>query len=359
MKILSVMWSVILFDLKPYNEDMTSPEIYELTKVAHLDKYEYLKEDYPYSDTVWDICEDLKEINVEYNQKLKNLFFQHWQKLDYSAKLRVFKNIDMPKEEKFNAEIKKYLVQNIIEYPSIMELHRFRKEMSQDNMKEALKNIYKQTNFHFIKNQSKEDYWENHISGKEEEKLLDLIELSGMGKEELTDFNKIGFFNKTRQARFDRLNNQETQMPLLESADKEVYLLTTKFNEIVLLKENDKLGTNFLMSANKYIHRLLKNAIENESLEMISVTNVNPLKFITEDKEVFNKAIIKRNIVINWIENNQTLLIEKIKTHIQNNQSLVELHEETKELVNKIFLKSKLEDKLIGKENKIKGIKKI
>ena len=67
------------------------------------------------------------------------------------------------------------------------------------------------------------------------------------------------------------------------------------------------------MSANKYIHRLLKNAIENESLEMISVTNVNPLRFITEDKEVFNKAIIKRNVVINWIENNQSLLIEKVK----------------------------------------------
>ena len=34
-----------------------------------------------------------------------------------------------------------------------------------------------------MKNQPKQDYWENHISGKEEEKLLDLIELSGMRKE--------------------------------------------------------------------------------------------------------------------------------------------------------------------------------
>ena len=76
MKIPSVMWSVILFDLKPHNEDMTSPEIYELTKVAHLDKYEYLKEDYPYSDTVWDICEDLKEIKENIIQNKVRCFFR-------------------------------------------------------------------------------------------------------------------------------------------------------------------------------------------------------------------------------------------------------------------------------------------
>lgn len=353
------MWSVILFDLKPENEDIPSQDIYELIKVASLDKYEYLKEDYPYSDTVWDVCGDLKEIDLNYNQHLKNLFFQHWQNVDYSAKLRVFKNVDMPKDEKFTPDIKKYLVKNIIEYPGIMELHRFRKEMSQENIKQALKNIYKQTNFYSMKNQPKEDYWENHISGKEEEKLLDLIELSGMGKEELTDFNKIGFFNKTRQAKFNRLNNQESQIPLLETDDKEVYLLTIKFNEVILLKENENLGTNFLMTANKYVHRLIKNAINDDKLEMISVTNVNPIKFITEDKEVLKKALIKRSAIIDWIDNNQSVLIGKVKNHIQNNQSLVDLDEETKELADKIILKNKLENHLTGNENKVKSIKKI
>ena len=73
--------------------------------------------------------------------------------------------------------------------------------------------------------------------------------------------------------------------------------------------------------------------------------------------------------VLNQLENNEVdllyiapesllnqelldFLIEKVKTHIQNNQSLVELNEETKELVNKIFLKSKLEDKLMDKEKR-------
>jgi hypothetical protein len=366
MKIPSVMWSIILFDLKSNNEKKLNKEIYSLIKEAKLSQYEYLKEQYPYSDTIWAICKDLKEIDLEYNYNLKKLFFQHWKNIKYSKyseKIRIYKNIDMPVGENFNNEIKKYLAQNIVDYPCIMDLYRFRKEISQKDLKKGLNNIYNEINFFSLKNHPKEDYWGNHISPKEEEKLLDLIELSGMKKEELIKFSKIGFFNQKRQARFDRLYNLESKIPLLENNDRQVYLIKIKINTVILLKEDLQLETKFLKNATKYIYELIKNAIKTENVEMINVnTNINinnTLEFITEDKEVFDRVIIKRNAIIDWIENNKVELIEAVKDYIKSNKTLLNLNKETKELAEKIIFKNKIENKLFEKNIKIKNIKKI
>lgn len=359
MKILSVMWSVVLLELRTYHEFKPNQDIYEIVKAAKLEKYEYLKEENPFTDTIWEISDDLKEIDLEYNQNLKRLFFQHWKNVEYENKLRIFKNLDMPENEKFNPEIKKYLAKNIIEYPCIMELHKFRKELNQESLKKALKNIYSQINFNRLKNQRKEDYWTNHISGKEEDKLLELLELSGLKKEELIDFNKIGFLNEVRQAKFDKINNQESNLPLLINNDSQVYLLVTEINGLNLLKEENKLGTKFINSATQYISSLIKNVMKSENMEPIVMNNNNVLKFITPDKEVYEEALLKRKSLTRWLEDNKSVLIEKVRNFNKENKTLLELEDETKELADKIILKNKLENKLVEKSGKNMGIKKI
>lgn len=354
MKIPKFIWSVILFSLKPNYHDKPSVEIYNLIKMAELNKYEYLKEDHPFSDTIWDVCNDLKEINLEYNSNLKEIFFKYWKVVNYQDKLSVFKNVNNATDEKFTPEIKKYFAKNIINYPSIMELNRFRKEISQEDLKKALTNFYKQNKFFNCGNNTrKEDYWSNHISGKEEDKLLDLLELSGMKKEDLIDFNKIGFFNDTRQARYDKIIKQESNIPLLESTSNQVYLITIKINSIILLKE-EKLGTKIIGNTNKYILSLIRKVMENEKVEEIN-GNINNMKFITENKEIYEKSLLKMKGLIDWITNNQKFLIRMAKE----NKSLVYMEEETKDLANKIVLNISLENKLIEKDLKNKIIKKI
>ena len=85
----------------------------------------------------------------------------------------------------------------------------------------------------------------------------------------------------------------------------------------------------------------------------------NPVKFITEDRAVFDRAIIKRNVVIEWMENNTSELINLVRNHSKHNKTLLDLEKDTKELAEKILFKNKLENKLIEKNIKTKGIKKI
>lgn len=357
MKILSVMWSAVLFNLQPEQEYKTSAEIYEITKEAQLYKYEYLTKEHPYSDIIWDVANDLKEINLEENPKLRDVFFKYWKKVEYSSKLRIFKNVDMPEGEKFNAQIKDYYIKNFINYPTIMELFKFRTSISQEDLKQSLHNLIKNINFNDLKNQIKKDYWENHISGKEADKLLDLLELSGMKGEELKEFNTVGFLNETRQAKFDKINEQESNLPLIKNESTQVYLLTTKINAIILLKEEKKLGTVMINCASQYMIALMTNAIGNKNIQVI--TTNNPLKFIIEDKEIYENAVIRSNSVTKWLENNQSLLIEKVKDFNKQNKTFADLEEETKELAEKIILKANLENKLTDKNIKLKTTKKI
>lgn len=359
MKIPAVMWSVVLFRYVGKDEDKSSEQVYTITQKANLPQFAYLANDYPYSDTVWDVANTLKDINLETNNELKEIFFQYWKEVEYENKLRVFKNVDYQEFEnhgkgKFEKELKVYYIENMINYPSIAELFRFRKDMSQDKLKEGLINVCKQTKFHHIKNQpnNKVDYWDNHIKGQEADKLLDLLELSGMKKEELAIFEKIGFFNEYRQAKFNKINKNEASIPLIETEDKNVYLLEVKINTIMLLNQDDKLGTQFLNSALKYMSILIQEALE---LQNVNSEAYTPLKLIAYNKESYDSAVTKREAVIKWMENNTILLLDKIKEAHTNNKNVIELKEETKELVKKIILKDKLENNLVKKNVKSKN----
>ena len=151
-----------------------------------------------------------KKIDLTKNEKLESLFFTYWNQIDYNNKLTTYKGNDAKEEDKyfFKDFVKEYFIKKIIEYPSVSELYKFRKDISQDELKIALKNIFNNTKFFKMNNQRKEDYWENHIKGNEPNKLLDLIEISGLEKDDLIKWNKIGFLNDIRQLRFDKLLNQ-------------------------------------------------------------------------------------------------------------------------------------------------------
>lgn len=346
MQIPSTMWAAVLFTIRgDLNEHSPCLEIYAITKVAKLTEYEYFKQDPAFSDTTWELAADLKNINVEYNSDLKNIFFKNWKSVDYATKSRIFKNVDMQNNESFNKEIKKYYIENMIDYPTILELYRFRKEIRQEKLKLGILNIFSQTKFLTLQNQpgNKKDYWENNISGKEADKLLDLIELSGMKKEELHELNHIGFLNDARQARFDRVNEQESTLDLLENEDQQVYLLKTKINQIVLLKYEQKLGQNLLKLGMEYISLLIKNVVQLEKIQ--TVNGHNPLMFVAYDKQSYEQAVKYRQAVLEWIENSPETLLTRVKNCQKQNKTIIDIDDDTKELADKIRLNAKLVNK--------------
>lgn len=346
MNIPSSMWIQVLLNIRGnLNEDSSCLEIYGITKVAKLHQYDYLKVDPAYTDTMWDLAGDLKNINLEYNFDLKSVFFKSWKNVEYSDKQRIFKNVDMVEGESFNKQLKGYYLENMIDYPTILELYRFRKDISQEKLKEGIFNVFTQTKFFTLKNQpcNKIDYWENNISGREADKLLDLIELSGLKKEELTEMNSIGFLNPSRQARFDRLNEQPTTLDLLENEDQQVYLLKTKINQVVLLKYEEKLGQNLLKLGMEYISLLIKNVLQIEKLQ--TGNGYNPLMFVAYDKNSYEQAVKYRQSVVDWIENNPDILLKQVKNCQKQNKTIIEIDDDTKELADKIRLNAKLLDK--------------
>lgn len=362
MKIPAMMWSVVLFKYKGTNQNLPSYEIVEINKIAKINKFDYLEEEHCYTDTIWEVAKELKSIDVENNKELKEKFFILWKEVDYDDKARVFKNVDYeglvePGDKKFEKELKLYYLENMIKYPTVPELFRFRKDLNQDKLKEGLINIFKQTQFHKIKNQpnDKVDYWENKLSGREIEKLLDLIELANLDKKELKLIENIGFLNKARQVRFDKINETEVILPLIECEDKEVYIIDVKINNIILLQHNMKLKAGFFNNSLKYMKILIEETI---GLEDISKTN-DKLKLIAYNKEQYEEAIIRREAIKNWMEENVDLLIEKIDETSKWNQNAIEMKEKMKEeiigLSKKIILKSKLENKLINKNSKTKN----
>lgn len=358
MKIPACMWSVVLFKHQGTNESIPSYEIFEITKIAKLIKFEYVETEYCYSDTIWDIANELKNIDVEDNKELKEMFFQYWREVSYDNKTRVFKNVDYQEliehgNKKFEKELKSYYLENMIQYPTVPELFRFRKDLSQDKLKEGLVNIFNQTKFHEIKNQpnNKKDYWENHLPGKEVDKLLDLIELSGLEKKDLILIESIGFLNTARQVKFDKINKTEVNLPLIEYEDREVYLIDMKTNNIMLLQHNSKLLSGFFNASLKYINLLIEETI---GLENVSKSN-DKLKLIAYSKEQYEEAIIKRDAITMWMEENIELLIEKINESNIPGKSLVKMKEDIQVLSGRIILKYKLENNLAKKNIKTKN----
>lgn len=353
MQIPSTMWAAVLFKIRgDLDEHNPCLEIYAVTKVAKLNQYEYLKEDPAYSDTIWDVASDLKNINLKYNSDLHSVFFKNWKMLDYSVKSRIFKNVDMAEGEVFDKQLKTYHIEHMIDYPTIAELYRFRKEISQEKLKKAIINVYEQTNFFILQNLpgNKINYWENNISAKEADKLLDLIELSGLKKQELSDLAKVGFLNNVRQARFDRINEEESTLSLLENEDQQVYLLKTKINQTELLKYDNKIGSNLLKLGMEYISLLIKNVVKIEKIQ--NGNGYNPLMFIAYDKPSYELALQYRNAVNDWIENNSEIIITRIKNCQKQNKTIIEIDDDTKELADKIRLNAKLTTKYEDKNSK-------
>lgn len=365
MEIPAVMWSVVLFRYVDKNENKSCEHVFSITKKANLSQFSYLEKDYPYSDTIWEVANSLKNINLETNKELKEIFFKSWKEVQYEDKLRVFKNVDYQEfkdsnNQKFEKQLKLYYLENMIEYPTVSELFRFRKDLSQEKLKIGMVNIIKQIKFLNIKNQpnNKIDYWENHLTGKESNKLLDLLELSGSKKEELLIFENIGFLNTYRQAKFDKINEKEADVPLVESEDKSIYLLEVKINTLMLLKHDDSLGSTFLNTALQYILILMEESL---SLEKVNFNNQfqSQIKFIAYDKESYDFAVLKREAISQWMENNTSLLINKIKDVHNKNKSAIEIREDIKTISEKIILKNKLESNLVEKNIITKNKNKI
>lgn len=356
MNLNKYFWKNVLFYIKDKaKEGEKNPYWTEILSASNVKEIVCYAKDYPYSDIVWDIAEKLSKIDLTKNEKLESLFFTYWNQIDYNNKLTTYKGNDAKEEDKyfFKDFVKEYFIKKIIEYPSVSELYKFRKDISQDELKIALKNIFNNTKFFKMNNQRKEDYWENHIKGNEPNKLLDLIEISGLEKDDLIKWNKIGFLNDIRQLRFDKLLNQN-KIDLIKSEGQEVYLITIDINALALLEIDEKLGQIKLKTATNYINILLEEGIQGEKLHENSISK--KLQFLIKDKNEYQQKEEIKNTIINWIENNTNIIIEKVKEG-KDNKTLQEIRREMQDLLSKITLQNDLERKLKEKGKTAKNKK--
>lgn len=353
MKIPQTMWcSLLVNEIGNYKHE----NLYKIINISKLNQYNYIERDKEteiYTDLLWDISNDLSQIDIENENKLKDIFFNLFKKIPLSEKKRVFKNKDC-EDLIFTKDVKTYFNDCMLDYADIYYLHLYRKKISQEKLKSKLKEILSEFKFNNLKNQpeGKLDYWENHLSGKEINKLLDLLELSGMNGEELKEYYNIGFFSEIKQFKYEKIykTNRE-KIDLVEIEAKECYVLDIKINIKNLLNEENKLKEIDMKTGTEYLYYIFEFFLDLENFK-----NLDKIKMISYSKENYEDSLKKKDFLIAWLDENKGLIIKEIKEI--NNNGVKDIINKVKNMIPKLLLKYNLDNKLLPK-NKKNEIKKI
>ena len=341
MKINKKLWFEILSFFK--NDFGLSKNIFEFVKISKLEYFNFLESENPYDDNLRDFAEKLSQLDLEDNSRLKELLFKKFNEIPYLDKTDFFKG-----ENHNLADInlfKKYFIKNILNYPSIHEMYRFRKNLNIETIQNGLQTIFNNTHF-YKSNQIKQDYWDNHLKSKDIDKLLILVEMAKFKIDDVKNWNKIGIFNDVKQAKLDILLSNLKRIPLITSKEFNAFIVNVSFSTTAILEYDKQLGVKIINNFQMYVRSLFDNSlglgtIHNEK-EEYQVKNWN---YITYDKESFNSSIKKRDIIISWLDNNVNFLIELIKKD-NDKKNANEINNEMKKLSDKILFKNSLETNL-------------
>ena len=345
MKIDSHIWFETLCQFKL--EKGSSQNIFEFVKASNLKEFDFLEIETPYSDTLRDFSEKLAEIDLENNSQLKKLFFNGFNTLPYEDKSALFKNDDLID---INV-VKKYFIKNILNYPTIHELYRFRKNLDEATIQEGLQTIFKNTPFYTLNNnkQNKEDYWDNHLSGKDINKLLTLVEMANFKKESAEDWNKIGILNTFKQVKLDFFINKAKDKEFITTTDTSAFIIYVSMNLTTLIEKDKNISVIHVNNTELYMKYLFNNAIGLDNIKLPNKEKHNELNYIAYDYKLFTKAIDNRNTVIHWLENNIDFLADMAKK--RDDKNFDDINNEMKQLSEKILLKNGLETNLIEKNS--------
>lgn len=352
MKIDKFLWSRIFFNNKELlKNELASILMYELAKIANLKDFNYIKNEFPFDDNIWELSEKLGEIDLNSNKNLEEEFFKEWKKMPQINKEYKYAESEY---KIFNKEFKKYFLDRIVENPAFDDLWFFRKNISQENLRKGLNNFFNHCIFRELKNQpnGKHDYWDNiykngveKLTYKDRKNLIELLELADMNENDLNKFDTIGFLHNIMQAKFDKLLKKEIKKEFIEVEEKEIYLIDIKINALTLLNEDKNLSIKKINEINEGIYKLFNKTVQLDKINA-NLINYQRLKMLAFSKESCEEASIKVRAINEWLEKN--------KNEIANYMEILNGEEsKIKEFGEKIVLKYKIEKSLV-KENKIK-----
>lgn len=349
MKIPKELWfQIIDFVNEKENENNHKNYVIKFLNELKINDFDsYLGDQITY-DIILDMSINLENINSEKNELIKDSFFKYYKDINFDEKKRIFRNVD---NNIFNKEFKSYFIKNMIKYPDVECLFYFKKYLSPEILQDGLKNLFNQTKFNCIKNQNYNDYWENNLESKNIKKLLDLLDIANLTKEDLTKFNKIGFINDYNQLRFDKLLKSEklNNKNFIETKEETMYSIEINMNKLVLSNEKGTTGRN-----NDEIFEFIKTIIITSSeLEEWKKTKKieNSFYLISNDIEKFNCA--KK---IDFIKENILDYFDIISNEVKEIKNKVLIPDEVKkkagEIGRKILLKCNLEENLLTTNKK-------
>ena len=362
MKVSKNMWLTVLLGIKE-REVASSRTEYAIRRLIDLTNIDIPNDitGLEFTDTpkLALLANRLVDINLEDNQKLKDLFFKIWKNTTPSLKANFFNGRVECGDDKqvMDAELKNYYLENMLKNPTIPELFRFRKSLPQESVKKGVLNIHAQQEFHMLYKtgliRNKEDNWDRHLNSSDCKKLIDLIEIANLSKEEFEPLMVIGFNNKINQERFDNLSGKRTPGELIDIVEKTAYVLEIKLSKLAILENEKKKDAKIIEYAYQYMTEIVKCAA-NKNLKDIKtyLDEESLMTFTTYDKEDYEQA--KENVANakKWINENTAKIID-MATEIKKTRESHKIYEHAKEITEKIIIIEKYEKLLVKDENRI------
>lgn len=345
MKMPKEMWFPIVGFFYSAGE-ASKPELYDfLVKTEQLE-YLYLKdpnEELDYEVT-WDIATKLENLDLETDEKMRDLFFGYFNFVSESEKKRIYRNTD---SKVFTKEVKQYYINHMIKYPSIFDLYYFRKNITTKQMEIGLMNFINQkTN----EETPYEKFWDNYMNAIATNKLLELLGTPDLSKELYESYSKIKFLSKYKQLQFNNLANiGQEKKQYIEMTEAVLYNFKVVFNKLEIIKTYPELNGKMTDEITSFIEKLFKYCIElrEDSHDQILNSHSNGnymLSYLTDDKQLYEKNKKKIDLLEKEILNLVPQIIIEIKQIDRNYDEVL------KNFADKVMFKHQLNNNM--KEDK-------
>jgi hypothetical protein len=354
MKIHSYLWYTILLNLRNNIRDkLVCKDFNNILSLANLNTYASLPLNETPSQIISKISAELETIDIEANLELKKEFFKQWRKVRFEDKNYTYAQTEY---NIFNKNFKSYFIKELLINPTVNELFRFRKNIDTIDLREGLNNFFNQCKFNCFNNHTKDDYWDNIMKGDELNKLLELLELNILSDSDLKKWDKIGFLNNVKQARFDSIMKKEIEKNLIEVTSEHVHLITVDINGIILFKDNKKIGSKKITFITEHLKYLYKEGLGLESLDSF-YSDINKLRLIAVNEIAFKEAMLKKEAITNWLDKNIDVLLNKVDESQKKKIIGSQIKDSMKEMAEKIIFQYTLSKDLEVKESKTKRMK--
>lgn len=343
MKVSAYVWDFVLNQIADYNVD--NSQWLKFLKLTKNNQYLNTPKDEMYSDLIEEMAEEVSQIDLKTDQKLKEIFFDNFKTMPDYYKKKCFDDDNFLSTKEDIA----YFLREMIKNPEIYELFLFRKKLTVDQLNIGIMNYIDSS----IK-ENKSNIWEDILSIANINKLLTLLKLSSLKEEGIASFKHMEFKDKYKQLEFNNIFLLEkANEDIIEINKEDYYSIHVKVKELEIKKSFPDYSQEKVESIFHFLNIMFQECLESKKF-IIDKKNSEESIYLTNNKSIYEKdkkvaELFKKELVE---------LIPIIQKKYFNNSMLnkSEINTIAKDIGQKIILKGNLEEL---PTNKVKKMRKI